>query len=75
MGGTGPGCPTLLANKSLVALSAASVTDAFEDHGGILALQLVPKQHFFFRIWFSDSGHYLLPFDKFEKKQFKHTQQ
>ena len=52
MGGTGSGCPALLANKSLVALAAASVTDVFEDHGGILASQLMSQQHFFFRIGF-----------------------
>ena len=75
MGGTGSGCPALLANKSLVALAAASVTDVFEDHDGVLALKLTPQQHFFFWNWFSDSGKYLLPFDKFDKSLFEHTQQ
>ena len=74
IGGDGSACPALLANKSLVALQAASVTDVFDDHGGILALQSVPKRHFFFRIRLSDSGHYFLPFDKFDAKKCRHTE-
>ena len=50
IGGNGSCCPALLANKSLVALKAASVIDVFEHHCGILALELVPRQHFFFTV-------------------------
>ena len=66
MGGIRSQCPALLANRSLIALQATIAVDCFESHGGIIALELSPKQHLFFRIWLSDSGHYILPFDKFD---------
>ena len=67
-------CPALLANRSLIALQATIAVDVFENHGGIIALKLLPKQHLFFRIWLSDSGRCILRFDKFDKQNSKHTQ-
>ena len=70
MGSSGSLCPALLANDTLVRLKGTIVGDCFPDHSGILGLQLVPDRWFFFRIFLSDSGHWLLPFDRFDCKPF-----
>ena len=49
LGGTGSLCPALLANSSLLALKAASVTDVSPKHGGIISLDLQPGRTCFFQ--------------------------
>ena len=68
MGNTGSICPALLANNTLLKLRAASVADVLENGAGIVSLEFCPGISTLFVIYLADSGHYLLPYDKFESK-------
>ena len=71
-GDRGSICPVSLANNTLVKYKASLVTGVFPNEGGILAVDLLSDRTYFFCTWLADSGHYILPFNCFEKT--KHSQ-
>ncbi|CAK0865187.1 unnamed protein product [Prorocentrum cordatum] len=75
MGGSGSKCPGLLPLPSLLEYNAALFCDILDHRDGVLVLKIkithkVVKAYFI-RVYFTDSGHYLLPIGQFGQQNLE----
>ena len=74
LGGTGSGCPALLPNSTLVQYQMACFSAVLPHNDGILLVRPTDERGIhqrtclLYRLLLADSGHYVLPVDRFEDK-------